>query len=255
MKEIDAWRLSDADLEGMKHLPAEEVDRVAIEAAIKRKMRHEANSSPLTTVDKKYADEVAEIVADPLAAVAAFKLWKGERALPCDWTLDGGDEMEANIDVRVVNPMAYNAACPENSSGGMQPPWNLLNELSQHESMRGVHDKKGRPLLRKPVDVAIAVFVRIAAALQYLVEPKALQIFLDLGDLITLPRRAAAAGVAVFEFDRMHLSNVPDYVRLPLLCRDELLYLYFAESVITRGYMACAPALATHSLNTASRST
>jgi hypothetical protein len=121
-----------------------------------------------------------------------------------------------------VNPTAWPRAKPYISRGGfggMEAPWVLLLSMRELEAF----DKADCNFKSVP-EALQCLFGRAAAAMRRLTAGDELELTLDAGDVVSLPRRmrSLAEGECRIEplrdeFDRIHLSNIPDYVRIPYL--------------------------------------
>ena len=128
-----------------------------------------------------------------------------------------------------VNPTVWPAKKPYTSrggAGGLASPWELMHMLACLDPFdKYWTDSASKKFAASAPDAAIRIFGRAAAALRRLTGAAALTVELDVGDVASLPRRrqrkvdehayALPAGV----YDRIHLNNVPDYVRPAPACR------------------------------------
>jgi hypothetical protein len=189
-----------------------------------------AQGAPAERLRDNDADAACRLCLDVGKARAAVRLWRDHRrlSLPPRRRRGGrrharrraqagnggggaGDDLEWH-----VNPMAWPCVPPfgERHGRGMRPPWKLLYCAVTSDEFRDVQRPRNGSA---PGNVAELVFGRAAAALRRLAGAGALEVTLDCGDVLTLPRRGVAAGGAgdmPLEFDRIHLNSVPDRVSL-----------------------------------------
>ena len=123
-----------------------------------------------------------------------------------------------------VNPTVWPSAPPYVSAGGdggLAAPWDMLATFIDLDAFLGLDpaDDEASPRFADIPQVLVCVFGHAAAALRRLVRAGTLHVTLDVGDIVSFPRRMKADDEAckyelpLEEFDRIHLSNCPEYVR------------------------------------------
>ena len=175
--------------------------------------------------------------------------WASKRRLPLtddveieiahEYGADVEDEQVADFLIskvqHFVNPMAWRAAPPHmlrGESGGLEAPWTVLRDFYDLPELRP-YVVGGHADADCLAVAAERVWRTAAIALRRLTRNGALTVVLDVGDVVSLPARLRAdrasmqavkgdaqgvgsTGAAALDFDRIHLSNVPDHVRARL---------------------------------------
>lgn len=190
--------------------------------------------------------------------------WTKARRLPVPAAVRAAAGVRAGSELTWhVNPTAFHAAPPymqPGEAGGFDAPWRMLSELYDLPVVaKGVprqQDERGvdLPYDEAMHDVAARIYGATAAALRLLTGAGALKVTIDAGDVFTAPCRLLGgdtggdaamdtsgtiledANAQAGHFDRIHLSNVPDYVRARLLrVRDAAVFACIYSCIDARG--------------------
>lgn len=172
------------------------------------------------------AHDAVKLTASLASAYTAIDDFSVRRTLPLPGEFV--DETGAPKGKKAVNPTVWPARKPYVSisdGGGLIAPWQMLEGLATAfpDIDSALFKRDGSPVCRTVLDAALCVFGRVVAAFKRLDAADCTRVVLDAGDVCSFADRNRAAleerGVppaemaAKMSFDRMHLSNVPDYVR------------------------------------------
>ena len=159
-------------------------------------------------------DDLMYVPCEHERAAEAWLRWRDARTLPLLPAVTALHSSDADSAAMRVNPTAWPAVPPYVSlsgGGGFEKPWEVLQGISELDAFATAPDAATIP------ELALRIFGRAAAAIQRLDAAGALRVLIDVGDVITFPHRCLPLlrepGLPDVEFDRIHLNNVPDYVR------------------------------------------
>ena len=199
------------------------------------------HDAKLSSEERNDAYSVMKVL-DTTGCQAAKQLWENCRLLPAPSTFyraaamvsDDASAFEGHLEAAraavqgecKVNATVWPARPPfkrQEECGGVQQPWEFLLKCYDLACLRPCTNARGAVASLADCAGPLRVFAAAAGALRRLQTADAISVELDVGDVVTYPRResmraARAGGSADGSFDRIHLNNVPDYISmLPVL--------------------------------------